>query len=92
MICKSLICFCSGTPGGRVDVVRRMIGCVLVNIWAFCCGELDPRPPPFLFCFVVVVVVVVVILLLFNIISSCLLVGKKTFDKKIRRRSRSRSR
>jgi hypothetical protein len=47
MICKSLICFCSGTPGGRVDVVNVMIGCVLVIIWAFCGG---PPPPPFLFC------------------------------------------
>ena len=54
MICKSLICFCLVAPGGRVDVVKRMIGCVLVIIRAFC-G--DPRPHPS--CFVVVLFVVV---------------------------------
>ena len=48
MTCKSLICFCSGTPGGRVDVVESMIGCVFVDMWAFC-GELGPPPPLHLF-------------------------------------------
>ncbi len=53
MTCKSLICFCSGTPGGRVDVVESMIGCVFVDMWAFC-GELGPPPLfTFLLCYVI---------------------------------------
>ena len=48
MICKSLICFCSGTPGGRVDVVERMIGHIFVDMWAFLGGV---RFPPLPSCF-----------------------------------------
>ena len=56
-----------------MDVVGRMIGCVLVNIWAFCGGELAPRPS----CFVVV-------LLLMRVLRCCFFLfvvvvfGKKT--------------
>ena len=39
IVCKSLICFCSGTPGGRVDVVERMIGYIFVDMWAFLAGN-----------------------------------------------------
>ena len=52
IVCKSLICFCSGTPGGRVDVVERMIGYIFVDMWAFL-GELGP-PPSFFSSLVVV--------------------------------------
>ena len=59
MIRKSLICFCSGTPGGRVRVVKRMIGCVFVTIWAFC-GDLGPLSHRSFFCYCLLLLVVVV--------------------------------
>jgi len=43
LIRNSLICFRSRAPGGRVDVVVRMIGCIFVNMWAFG-GELASPP------------------------------------------------
>ena len=53
MAYKSLIYFCSETPGGRVDVVESTIGCVFVDMWAFC-GELAPPPSsPCFFCVVI---------------------------------------
>ena len=56
MVCKSLVCFCSGTPGERVDVVKRMIGCELVNMWAFC-GDLGPLSHRYRFVFVLLLLV-----------------------------------
>ncbi len=44
MIRKSLICFRSRAPGGRVDVVVRMIGHIFLKMWGFC-GESPPPPP-----------------------------------------------
>ncbi len=50
MIRKSLIWFWSGTSGGRVDVVVRMIGCIFVNMWAFWGKLVPPSLGFFLLC------------------------------------------
>ena len=97
MICKSLICFCSRTPGGRVDVVERMIGHIFVDMWAFWRGV---RSPPSLVCFLLLLLLPCYLLALLSCLFFFLLhnIDKKKnwkvdfltriCDKKTRRRRR----